>query len=263
VELFFLCEESATRALRAYLREKGLRRGPPLSTVQHVVHQFRTTGSVRRLIRRHRGRSTSRQQAVGLVQQAVSQEGGATSTRRLSRETGVSRTTVQRVLHTDLGLHPYKLQLVHKLLRGDKAKRRVFADWFIAQCELDADFLSCVLMSDEAKFQVDGVVTKQNCRIWSQENPRVLREEVSFSPSVTVWCAIGMKAIIGPFFFEEGGSSVTVTAARYQDMLEQFLLPEIGAAAFPSTVFGYSKTGQLPTPRLQLSNSCRTNLATG
>lgn len=47
------------------------------------------------------------------------------------------------------------------------------------------------------------------------------------SPKVTVWCAISSAGIIGPWFFEENGNTVTVNSDRYVNMLEQFLFPRL------------------------------------
>jgi hypothetical protein len=44
---------------------------------------------------------------------------------------------------------------------------------------------------------------------------------------VTVWCSVSKLDIIGPYFFDEGETAVTVTWARYIDMLYNFLHPEL------------------------------------
>ena len=44
---------------------------------------------------------------------------------------------------------------------------------------------------------------------------------------VTVWCVISRKGIIGPYFFEENGGTVTVNAARYREMIATFFLPNL------------------------------------
>ena len=90
-----------------------------------------------------------------------------------------------------------------------------------------------ILLPDEAKFYLDGVVNKHNCRIWSTQNPHASVERVQFAPSINEWCGVSTKAILGPFFFEDGGRSVTVTTARYQDMLVNFVLPELRRRKLP------------------------------
>jgi hypothetical protein len=48
------------------------------------------------------------------------------------------------------------------------------------------------------------------------------------SARVTVWCAVANFGVTGPYFFEdEDGRAVTVTSARYVEMLRNFLTPEI------------------------------------
>ena len=63
----------------------------------------------------------------------------------------------------------------------------------------------------------------QNFRYWAQENPRELHQRPLHSAKVTVWCAISKFGVIGPYFFEENGSSVTVNSETYFAMLESFL----------------------------------------
>jgi hypothetical protein len=70
-------------------------------------------------------------------------------------------------------------------------------------------------------------VNKQNFRYWAAENPRELHARPILSTKVTVWCTMSSIGIIEPYFFEEGGVTVTVTANRYYDMLENFLRPKI------------------------------------
>ena len=44
---------------------------------------------------------------------------------------------------------------------------------------------------------------------------------------VNVWCAISSVGIIGPYFFEENERAVTVNAARYREMIEEFFLSHL------------------------------------
>ena len=82
-------------------------------------------------------------------------------------------------------------------------------------------------MTDEAQFHLDGTVNEQNCRVWGEENPHAFMVQDEQTPSLTVWCGVRAKGIIGPFFFEERGHGVSVTAARYCGMLEDFVVPEL------------------------------------
>ena len=70
-------------------------------------------------------------------------------------------------------------------------------------------------MSDDVHFYLNGAVSKQNFRYKASENPRELYQRALHSPKVTVWCGLGKCGIFGPFFFEEGEETATVTSDRY------------------------------------------------
>ena len=83
-------------------------------------------------------------------------------------------------------------------------------------------------MSDEAHFHLGSYVNKQNCRIWSSENPKMITEKPLYPQCVTVWCCFWPEGIIGPYFFEnEAGLAVMVNGLRYRTMINEFLWPEL------------------------------------
>ena len=49
------------------------------------------------------------------------------------------------------------------------------------------------IFSDEAHFDLDGYVNKQNCRIWGTENPHAYIEKPTDKKRVTVWVGILMQ----------------------------------------------------------------------
>ncbi|GFV88046.1 uncharacterized protein TNCV_3241961 [Trichonephila clavipes] len=81
---------------------------------------------------------------------------------------------------------------------------------------------------DEAHFWLNGYVTKQNCRIWSEANLQVYAETPLHPEKVTVWCALWAGGIIGPYFFKnDEGHNVTVNGDRYRAMITNFFIPEL------------------------------------
>ncbi|GFX19712.1 putative transposase [Trichonephila clavipes] len=68
------------------------------------------------------------------------------------------------------------------------------------------DFHKRILFSDKALFWLNGYVSKQNCRIWSEANPQVLVES---------------------FFKNDEGHNVTVNGDRYRAMITNFFIPEL------------------------------------
>lgn len=98
----------------------------------------------------------------------------------------------------------------------------------------EANYNVILLMSDEAHFHLDGIVNQQNCRYWALENLRELHERPLHSPKVTVWCAVGKAAVIGPYFFEDNnGNAVTVNSERYTEMINKFFVLELRRKRVP------------------------------
>ena len=84
-------------------------------------------------------------------------------------------------------------------------------------------------------------------RYWSGENPREHHQKPLHCERVTVWCAISVIGIIGPYFFEENERAVTMDAVRYRDMIEEFFLPsleemDIGGVWFQQDGLHYQHT---------------------
>ncbi|KAG2458980.1 TXND3 protein, partial [Polypterus senegalus] len=92
------------------------------------------------------------------------------STRRMSLESGISRTSLRRILATHKW-HPYKLQLLQHLNEDDPDRRTEFAEWAKQKLEQDPQFTQKILFSDEANVYVNGEVHKQNHCYRSDTNP--------------------------------------------------------------------------------------------
>lgn len=67
--------------------------------------------------------------------------------------------------------------------------RIVFFEWIIEHQRVNADFLSNIILSDEAHFHPDYFVNRQNWCIWSSENPHVIIEQTNASTAChcSVW----------------------------------------------------------------------------
>jgi len=165
------------------------------------------------------------------------------STRELSAQIGVSRRSLQRIIHDDLNLFPYKIQITSKLNSLDLPIREQFCQKIIEMAEEDNNFINCLFMSDEAHFDLNGNVNKQNCRIWSQSNPEILHETELHPERVTVWCAVSSRCIVGPYFFEENGVTVTVNGDRYLNMLKEFFYPELRQRRIPFNSIWFQQDG--------------------
>lgn len=219
--------ESVTEVQRLFRRRFNVPRHgdiPSRNTILRWVNALRSGGSLMKRQPPGPRRTVRTPENVERVRQAV-----LTSPRRSvcrhSAALRISNSSVRRILHRDLGFHPYKMSVVHKLTEGDYPQRAAFAEAMLQILEDEPNAI--LIMSDEAHFHLNGVVNRQNFRYWACENPRTLHELPLHSPKVTVWCGVGKFGIVGPYFFEENGNTVTVTADRYVNMVKTFLKTEL------------------------------------
>ena len=94
------------------------------------------------------------------------------STRRISRDSGISNGTVWKILK-DNKFHPYHIHL-HQDLGGNDFQNRVnFCNWYVNTTH---EFQDRILWTDEATFKSNGQLNIHNAHYWSQNNPHWLRE---------------------------------------------------------------------------------------
>ena len=67
-------------------------------------------------------------------------EASLTSIHRHFQQLNISETSLRRILHKDLGMTPYKVQLVQELKSIDYPMRFRFAKWACDRFTEDADF---------------------------------------------------------------------------------------------------------------------------
>ena len=225
--------KSVTQVQRLYAAHFNIhkRNAPQPRTIRSTVMKFTREGSV---CDRNKGRSgrprTSRSDPnVAIVRESVVRS-PRQSIRRLSSETDIPRSSVQRILRQDIHAYPYKIQSQTELTNEQKQKRVDFANRFSGKLEEDEDFLKKIHMTDECHAHLSGVVNSQNYRYWGTHNPgNAATEQVPRSVlKVTMWVAIGWYGIIGPYFFEDAqGRTCTVNQENYREMIRQFYLPEL------------------------------------
>lgn len=217
--------ESSTKTVRKLRSKFGRNEAPSTQYVDQFVTRVRETGSLLDKTTRSRTRTVRTTENIAAVAQSV-QEEPSTSTRHRSQELNISRTSLMRILHKDLGMTPYKVQLVQELKPHDHPQRFRFANWALERLEEDEHFYRKIIFTDEAHFQLGGYVNKHNCRIWGTENPHVIVEKPMHPQRVTVWCGFWIGGIIGPFYFEnEEERCVTVNGERYRAMITDYLWP--------------------------------------
>lgn len=222
---YFQSECCVAETVRKLRRIFGRNEAPSAAGVSKFIRKVRETGLLVDNKRYPRARPVRSVEKIAAVAQSV-RENPRTSTRHRAQQLNISRTSLRRILHKDLGLFAYKVQLTQELKQNDHPLRHRFSVWALNELVNDVNFGRKIIFSDEAHFHLGGYVNKQNCRIWGSENPQVVVERPMHPNRVTVWCGFWSGGIIGPYFFEnEDGDSVTVNGVRYRDMLTNFLWP--------------------------------------
>lgn len=206
---------------RKFSKEFGKGKPAPNKTlIKEWYTKFLATGSIHPKKRGPKAKRVLSRENMTRVQELF-ERAPRTSIRKASLQLNLSRSSIQRILK-DAAFKPYKIQNVQALNPEDVDVRLEFAEEMIDRIETDRNLLSLIIFSDEAHFQLDGKVNKQNCRIWGKENPHEIQEVPLHSPRVTVWCGMWSQGLIGPFIFKGN-----VTKDSYLDLLKNFLWPHV------------------------------------
>ncbi|CAK9831720.1 Transposable element Tc3 transposase [Anthophora retusa] len=227
MKIYYESSCSIRETFRALRSIYGQHKRPTELTIRRLVQKFESTGSI---VDKHiptRQRNARSEKNIVAVRESVTENPNLSISQR-SQQLGISQTSVWRILHRDLGLHSYKIQLTEELKPADHYMRREFTDWVLGQLETDPDFPTKIIFSDEAHFWIDGFVDKHDCQIWGNANPQSIVERSLHTKKVTVWCGFFIGGVIGPYFFEtEEGASVAVTDELYRSMISSFLWREL------------------------------------
>jgi hypothetical protein len=227
VEIYFEKNKSVREVYRALRPFYGEHNRPSEQAIRAVIDRFCTNFTLLDSKPSTRQRNVRTEENIAAVARSV-EEDAEMSIRRRSQLVGLCPSTTWKILRKDLGLRAYKIQLVQELKPNDHRLRRIFADWAHLKLAEDEHFYRRIVFSDEAHFWLNGYVNKQNCRIWSEDNPQAVNESPLHPLKLTVWCGLHAGGIIGPYFFRnEEGAAVTVNGERYRAMLTEFLFPEI------------------------------------
>ncbi|KAI8117175.1 hypothetical protein CVS40_10893 [Lucilia cuprina] len=70
----------------------------------------------------------------------------------------------------------YKVQTLHKQLAAERQSRLTYAQAILNHHQVEDDFSSKIIMSDEAHFNLSGYVDKQYLRFWGAENQRITHD---------------------------------------------------------------------------------------
>ena len=202
---------------------------PSERTIRETFTRFKETGSV--MDRKRSGRPSNEEDREEVLEHLL-EENSNTSIRKLCNETGFSYGSVQHTLKVGLKKFPYKLQIHQGLSEEDCASRVQMCDDLLSLMAEDEEFLKNIIFSDEATFNINGVVNRHNCRIWGSSAPTEVMKRVQGGAKVTVWIGMSFDKIYGPYFFENN-----VSSANYLDMLQRCFVPALSHRERNTCVF--------------------------
>lgn len=203
-------------ASRRYLELYPNRRQPNHKLFRNLYNRLGETGCFRP--KRHNGalKTISVEQEEEVLVRVTENQG--VSTRRLSAATGISQTSINRILRKEK-LYPYHFTPVQNLLPQDPAARLRFSQFLQTKQNEDRNFLDKILFTDEATFTRRGVFNWRNNHLWDSENPHAIRERhFQHEFKINIWCGMISDFFIGPFVLPPN-----LNGQLYLDFLEQNL----------------------------------------
>ena len=132
----------------------------PHSNTIKMIHKFRDSGSVANNKTHTGARLTARTPALVQDIRTRVEQSPRKSTRLLSPEVRISRSSMMRVSHSDLKLFPYKVQILEAQSQANKNQRCEFCQSFSERIDNNPRLLGALLFSDEAYFHFSGHVKK-------------------------------------------------------------------------------------------------------
>lgn len=222
IKVYFENNSSIRETHRKLRKFYGRHDRPSEHAIRGIVDKFRTMYTLHDVKSPTRRRNIRTEESISIVKDSADEDPNL-SIRRRSQQLCLCPSTTWQILHKDLGLHPYKIQLVQEIKPEDHGMRRTFADWALDRLKKDPLFYRKIVFSDEAHFCLSGFVNKQNCRFWSEKNPKETFVRPLYPQKCTVWCGLHAGGIIGPYFFKnQTGNRVMVNGYRYRTMIKDY-----------------------------------------
>ncbi|XP_076043750.1 uncharacterized protein LOC143026855 [Oratosquilla oratoria] len=202
VELYFAIK-STILVQRQFRREHPEKKIPHRHTTTRLVEKFRNNGSMTNNNKGYFGPKVTARTPANIkdVRDHLHQS-PRKSTLRLSQEVGISRISGRRIIHSDLKLFPYKVQIIQAQTEANKTECFEFGQTISERIENDLQLLDGLLFSNKAHFHLSGHMNKENFRFWANEQPHEHVEKPLSVEKITVWCALGKNCISGLYFFE-------------------------------------------------------------
>ena len=215
-KMMFFTTEQRTFIVRTYFQTNSVaevqerfrmtfpdREPPARNSILYNVRKYNTNGTS---LNRHKNNSGRRRTATSNENveavRALLEENPNVSARR--NPIRISKSSFNLITKHRIRWHPYRMHIRHGLTEGDLPWRLRFSNWFLQRCR-DFRFLPNFVISDEAKFQMNGEVNTQTTRQYAPigEPPAFNYDTNTSREKLDVWAGLcGNGVVIGPFFLD-------------------------------------------------------------
>ena len=124
--------DSAIVMYRPLRRDYGLHNRPIEQAIGKIAKKFKATGVVTNIEKPVHHRFARPAEYITILSESVAEDPNVLIPRRC-QELGLSYDTLWRLLHSDLHLHPYKVQLTQQLKPAELPQRRRYVKWVLEQ----------------------------------------------------------------------------------------------------------------------------------
>lgn len=197
--VFGFCNGNGRESVRVYHERFPHRQTPNHQTFANIERRLREFGQFKPM-RNNAGRP--RQAREPDVEEQILElvhDNPKTSSRILERQTGLPKSTVNRITNEQL-LYPFHVQPVQELLPPDFGSRMHFSQTLQEFVAADPAFHTKILFTDEARFTRRGITNLHNNHVYAEENPHAVQERhFQREFSINVWMGIIDNHLIGPF----------------------------------------------------------------
>ena len=136
---YFKNHGNVAECLRKLRTDFGRREAPSAPYVRYLVKKVKETGILIDKPKHEKSKTVHTPENIAAVAESVC-EAPLTSIHRRSQELNISDTSLRRILHKNLGMTPYEVQLVQELKSIDHPMSFGFAKWTCNRLTEDADF---------------------------------------------------------------------------------------------------------------------------
>ena len=123
---YFESHGNVAECVRKLCTDFGKREAPSTPYFRYLVKKVKETGILIDKPKREKPKTVRTPENIAAVEENVC-EAPSTSIQLRSQQLNISETSLRRILHKDLGMTPYKVQLIQELKPIDHSKRFCFA----------------------------------------------------------------------------------------------------------------------------------------